>query len=197
MRLILTRHGETEENKAGIILGHLPGVLSALGKEQARKLADRLSKEHIDAIYSSDLARAVDTTKEIMKLHLGIPIHYTPALRERSLGEFEGKFRNEVGWPSDARKVSGKKDPPGGENFATAFDRATVFLRSLLNKHARETVLCVAHSGINRAMIAAIMGKTPERIPEIEYQKHASITIIHVQERESPVVEMLNATGHL
>ena len=50
MRLIITRHGETEENKAGIMQGHLPGVLSELGKEQAEKLAERFKNDKIDLV---------------------------------------------------------------------------------------------------------------------------------------------------
>jgi probable phosphoglycerate mutase len=42
MKLILTRHGETEENKAGIIQGQGIGRLSDEGKNQAKKIALRL-----------------------------------------------------------------------------------------------------------------------------------------------------------
>ena len=65
MRLILTRHGQTEENVKRILQGHMPGKLTPLGIEQAKKLASRLKDENIDAIYSSDLARTTDTTKEM------------------------------------------------------------------------------------------------------------------------------------
>lgn len=43
--LILTRHGETLENRQGIMQGHMPGTLSPLGIQQARDLADRLKEE--------------------------------------------------------------------------------------------------------------------------------------------------------
>jgi len=45
MKLIITRHGETEENTKGIIMGHLPGKLTPLGIEQAKKVAQRLKNE--------------------------------------------------------------------------------------------------------------------------------------------------------
>ena len=45
MRLIITRHGETEENIKGIHQGHMPGILSKLGIEQAKKLALRLKND--------------------------------------------------------------------------------------------------------------------------------------------------------
>lgn len=83
MRLIITRHGETEENTAGIIQGHLPGKLSDRGIAQAKKVALRLKNEKIDAIYSSDLARTSDTAKEIAKFHPTIPIEFVKELREK------------------------------------------------------------------------------------------------------------------
>ena len=43
--LILSRHGETEENKLHIMQGQMPGHLSELGKQQAEQLAELLEKE--------------------------------------------------------------------------------------------------------------------------------------------------------
>ena len=63
MRLLITRHGETEENVNGVIQGHLPGKLSKLGLEQIKKIANRLKDEKIDYIYSSDLDRSSETAK--------------------------------------------------------------------------------------------------------------------------------------
>ena len=73
MKLIITRHGETIENAKRICQGHLGGNLSKKGKLQAKKLAERLKNEKLDVIYSSDLKRTKDTTKEIKKYHRNIP----------------------------------------------------------------------------------------------------------------------------
>ena len=61
IELILSRHGETEENKLHIMQGQLPGHLSELGKQQAKALAETLDKEELDVIVCSDLARSYDT----------------------------------------------------------------------------------------------------------------------------------------
>jgi broad specificity phosphatase PhoE len=89
MKIILTRHGRTVENDAGILQGHLPGTLNDTGKEQARKLAERLSWERIDRAYSSDLARAADTANTIMAFHPDTPLEFTEELREASLGDWQ------------------------------------------------------------------------------------------------------------
>ena len=65
--LILSRHGETEENKLRIMQGQMPGHLSELGKQQAEQLADLLEKEEIDIIVSSDLARSYDTAMAVAR----------------------------------------------------------------------------------------------------------------------------------
>ncbi|MBT3406222.1 histidine phosphatase family protein [Candidatus Woesearchaeota archaeon] len=98
MRLILTRHGQTEENVKRILQGHMPGKLTPLGIEQAKKLASRLKDENIDAIYSSDLARTADTTKEIAKFHPDVPVFYVAELREGDLGEYAGMSVDKMDW---------------------------------------------------------------------------------------------------
>ena len=55
--LYLVRHGQTEENAANILQGHLPGHLNEEGREQAARLRDRLKDIQFDALYSSDLKR--------------------------------------------------------------------------------------------------------------------------------------------
>ena len=74
--LILSRHGETEENKLHIMQGQMPGHLSELGKQQAEQLADLLEEEEIDVIVSSDLARSYDTAMAVAPVsytHLTLP----------------------------------------------------------------------------------------------------------------------------
>ena len=63
IRLLLTRHGETEDNTKGIICGQQPGVLTKSGKEQAKKIGIHLNqlKEPFHQIYVSDLGRTVAT----------------------------------------------------------------------------------------------------------------------------------------
>ncbi|HLC75368.1 MAG TPA: histidine phosphatase family protein [Candidatus Nanoarchaeia archaeon] len=97
MKLILIRHGETIENQQKILQGQIQGTLSALGKEQARAVAQTLAKEKIDAIYSSDLARAADTAKEIGRV-MDIDVVFKTELRERNLGEFQGKSKKVIRW---------------------------------------------------------------------------------------------------
>ena len=63
MKLILVRHGETNENKNKIVQGFLNTTLSKIGIQQAKKVANRLKDEKIDFAYSSDLDRAKQQQK--------------------------------------------------------------------------------------------------------------------------------------
>ena len=60
-RILLVRHGETDWNATGRIQGHSDTPLNAAGRLQARRAAQRLAREPIRALYSSDLARAFET----------------------------------------------------------------------------------------------------------------------------------------
>ena len=103
MRLILVRHGETEENIKKLIQGQLQGILTDNGKKQAGELAERLKHEKIDAIYTSDSARAYDTAKEVHKHHTNIPLLLDKRLRERYWGALEGRHQSEkYKWPEGA-----------------------------------------------------------------------------------------------
>ena len=80
--LYLVRHGETKENVANILQGHMPGELTERGIEQARQLCKKLQSVRFDALVCSDLKRCVDTAAILNEPH-GLTPEYTPLLRER------------------------------------------------------------------------------------------------------------------
>lgn len=190
MRLILTRHGETLENIQGIHQGHLPGKLSKLGIEQAKKVALRLKNEKIDYIYSSDLARAADTTKEILKSHPNVPFKFVKELRERDAGKLQGKKKGELGLDEEI-------NPKCGETFEQLFDRAEKFLYSVLHIHMNDTVLFVGHNKINKALICVITNKSHEEICDMENLKNTSICIFDIDENKKHKIHALNCIKHL
>jgi broad specificity phosphatase PhoE len=87
--LLLVRHGETDWNAEGRLQGHTDMPLNDLGRRQARALADELAGDGIEAVYSSDLARASETA-EIVAERLGLPVGLDPDLREKDWGTWEG-----------------------------------------------------------------------------------------------------------
>jgi len=193
MKLIITRHGETEENKIGKLQGHLPGQLSELGKEQARKVAERLKDEKIDYIYSSDLARAADTAKEIVKYHPNTPIQFTQEMREKDLGELTGVLKSELG-KSSKDLITDVIQPKEGETHEQIVKRATSFYHKLLEKHSDDTVLAVGHNGINKILISVVTGKAKEDIPG---QYNTGVNIFEINKEKNCRIMVFNCDKHL
>jgi len=192
MKLIITRHGETEENKAGILQGHLPGKLSVTGINQAKKVAIRLKDEKIDFIFSSDLARASDTAKEIANFHSDVPIEFVKDLREENFGEFQGEKRSDFDWDT--------KDYVQAKNVETMeelFNRAESFFHKVILKHNNDTILFVGHNGINKALIAVITGKRSKDILDMENQHNTSVSIFEINKAEDYKILYFNCAKHL
>ena len=91
-RLLLVRHGETAWNADGRLQGHLDIPLNDVGRAQARRLAAALAdeREPIDIIYSSDLARALQTAQAVADASRA-PMIATSALREGDFGACQGR----------------------------------------------------------------------------------------------------------
>lgn len=187
MRLIIVRHGETEENKKGIIQGHLPGRLTELGIMQAKKLALKLKEEKIDAIYSSDLARASDTAKEIAKFHPNAKLFFVSELREKNQGSLSGKLIKEIDW-------SKLRD---GEKKEAMFERAKIILEKTYKDYKGKTVLFVAHGGIIRVLMSLLLNKSLEEIKKMDDYGNAAISIFIVKKNENHEVILINSKDHL
>ena len=87
--LFLFRHGETDWNREGRLQGHTDTPLNATGLAQAKSLAESLLPHRLDALVSSDLARA-QTTAQIVAEALRVPLFIEVGLRETDVGAAEG-----------------------------------------------------------------------------------------------------------
>jgi len=146
MKIILIRHGETEESKKGIILGHLPGHLSSKGKIDMKLIAKVIKKLNLSPkiIFSSDLKRAKDSSKIISK-ELKLKIKYNQLLRERKSGASEGKTEKEIDWKLYEKISFSHRRYIGGESFIEVKKRAKEFLNNILIKE-KENIIIISHS---------------------------------------------------
>lgn len=193
MKLIIVRHGETEENRAGIIQGHFPGVLSELGKRQAKKLAERLKNEEIDLIISSDLIRALDTAKEIIKFHAGIDLVSDKRLRERCFKEFEGKKKKDLGIPESTRLMDYCKEEDIESN-EEVFSRVKSLVGNILEKEEKN-ILLVGHMTVCKFLVATLLNKNIEDLRGMRL-KNTSVSIFERKDGEIKM-KLLNCTEHL
>ncbi|MDP9045820.1 MAG: histidine phosphatase family protein [Pseudomonadota bacterium] len=151
-RVIAIRHGETDWNVDGRIQGQLDVPLNAKGRWQVRRLAQALEGEALDAIYASDLSRALETA-EAVAAGRALSVVVDPGLRERGFGRFEGQTHAEIqaDWPEDALRWR-RRDPtfgaPGGETLELFYARAIATATRLAARHPGQSIALVSHGGV-------------------------------------------------
>ena len=147
------RHGETTWNAERRVQGHIDIPLNTAGMGQAKRLATALAqtKHSFDAIYSSDLERALHTANVVANA-LSLAVHTTPQLRERNVGQLQGLLLSEAPvllpeiWQSHiARELD--HDLGGGESIRTFHQRMQEVLELLLRQHRGQSILAVSHGG--------------------------------------------------
>ena len=155
MKIIFVTHGQTLDNAEGILIGQLPGEeLSSLGQSQARELGESLKDVKIDCAYSSDLSRAVQTARDILKHHVGLRLVLTEGLRERSYGALQGKKKSEIGWYDEMVY----EDHAGFEPLKDLRSRVEKFLLKIEKQHKDDTVLLVAHRNLGIVLESVVRG---------------------------------------
>lgn len=151
-RILAIRHGQTAWNADSRIQGHTDIELDALGLQQAQRLAAALADEPLQAVYSSDLARARQTALPLAE-RAGLPLRIDSGLRERGFGDFEGlSFAQiEQRWPHEAARWR-RRDPdfgPGGGEVLREFRaRIVAAVERLALAHRGECIALVTHGGV-------------------------------------------------
>jgi 2,3-bisphosphoglycerate-dependent phosphoglycerate mutase len=151
-RITAIRHGETAWNVDTRIQGQLDISLNEKGHWQAAQAGMALASERIDAIVSSDLARAYETALAVAKPH-DLYVEIDRGLREREFGFFQGKTFAEIEaqHPEEAmlwRKRVPDFAPAGGESLLIFRERVAQCLRDLAAQHAGKHLVIVSHGGV-------------------------------------------------
>ncbi|MET0151197.1 MAG: histidine phosphatase family protein [Candidatus Binatia bacterium] len=194
MILLLVRHGVTQYNTDRVFMGHDPVPLSAAGRQQVERLAERLCGMPPTRMVSSDILRTRESA-EILSTRLGLPVETHVELREVDVGRAKGLSYREAAnrWP-EVFDPAGEERFPDGESFAEVADRATAYLRSsVLDDSGR--VLVVTHGGVVRGVAARLLG-LPLRSVAGFLIDNASLSIFRVDDGIANLVTW-NDTGHL
>ncbi len=160
--VVIIRHGQSEGNAAGRFGGHTDTPLSPRGRKQAEATARALASEKFDAIYSSDLPRAIETASPLAKL-TGVPLQTTEALRERSVGVMEGlTFEEAAEQHPEQYQALLRRDfehvLAGGESYRQTLDRASRLLDEVIEQHQGGRIALFAHTGTICILILHLMG---------------------------------------
>lgn len=161
LRLWLARHGETDWNAEGRIQGHCDIPLNARGRGQALELASELVGSGAALVVSSDLRRAAETA-EVIAARLSLPLELTDRLRERNLGELQGRTAADIGGASAgfvSRMINDAGSTPAGAETLEGFrGRLGAWLNGVRARPPATGIIVVTHGGCVRALLLALTG---------------------------------------
>ena len=200
LKLILVRHGHSTSNASGTYTGQMDAPLNEIGFLQAEQLADHLCKTYrIDAIFASDLSRAVETVRPTAE-RLGLEIHRKQGLRELDTGKWTGVPYAEVRerYAADFAAYGQSIDAPctGGECIREGCQRLLSCFEKIAKEYDGKTVLVCSHALCSRLFSAlAATG----RVEDISSHRPPNNAAFSVYEYENGTVRALlqNYTAHL
>ena len=203
LELVLVRHGESEGNRDRAFGGHGPTPLTEVGRRQAEAAAAAIfAGGAIEAIYSSDLPRAVETAAPLARL-TGLVPSLTTALRERSVGELTGLTFEEAQrrfpavWAAMLRRDP-EWCPPGGESHRACSLRVGALLGELFARHPSGRLVLVSHGVTIDHLLRHFVGIA--EAPTFRCLFHVDNCSIHrVQRRDDGLfrIAAINDVAHL
>lgn len=197
MILYCVRHGESTYNVEGRLQGQSDAPrLSPLGQKHSVAVAAALGQLPIVAIYSSPLARAMETARPLADA-LKLPVRCDDRLKEINIGVFQGTLAAELSdrFPEEAARWR-SQDPdfriPGGESRRDLMLRAQAAFAEILASGDQQ-VAVVAHGGVLAAAFKALIGVPADRNPFMLY--NGSISLLE----STPQLKLmtLNQIDHL
>lgn len=209
-RVILIRHGESSYNEQGIIQGCSDSpFLTQKGCASARHTGSILKKVEINAVYTSSLRRAKETSEEILStMYPDSPsrpnIEALDFLREIDLTDWTGLSRSLVKEQFQDAYNSWRKQPHvfqmQNKRFPVLelYDRANFFWREIATQHSESNILIIGHKGTNKALISTALGIPPSKYHCLD-QSNCGISILKFDDfsRQTAQLEFLNLTQHL
>ena len=201
--VLLIRHGQSRGNAERRFGGHTATPLSARGYRQAELTARTLKSESLTAIYSSDLARAIETARPLSKL-TGLQVHSTNAFRERSVGVMEGlTFEAAAQQHPEQYAALLRRDfehvLTGGESYRQLLDRAREKLDEIIEQNRGGKIAVFSHTGTICILALHLMGAldSPELKPVWISSANCGITRFELRDDGFVRVLNVNDTSHL
>ncbi|QJC21949.1 histidine phosphatase family protein [Arcanobacterium buesumense] len=169
-RIILLRHGQTENNSQARIQGTQNTPLNDIGRQQAQTVAGELALAGITRIISSDLQRAFDTARTVGHT-IGISVEVDSRLRERGYGQWEGLTSAEIkeAYPQAWKRWRAGEEP-GVADVQTREDNGELVAQAIREYAASvaedshdQTLLFVSHGSAIVNGVMVLMGQNPSQ----------------------------------
>jgi broad specificity phosphatase PhoE len=199
-RVFVVRHGATVLSAEDRFAGATDVALSDEGREQTRRLAQRLNGEKIVAVFASPLGRTVETAQILAKPHK-LEVQTRDGLREISHGRWEKLTRREVEERFPEEAADWEKDPytfapVGGESGLAVTARALPVLLQLVREHPGKNILVVSHKATIRLLLSSLLGFDPRRYRDNLDQKPAALNIVDFRDPVRSRLTLFNDTSH-
>jgi probable phosphoglycerate mutase len=199
-RLYLVRHGATALTAENRFSGAVGVDLSDAGRDQVRRLAERIAGDGIAAVYTSPLGRTVETAAILAAPHGLMPVH-EDGLREISHGRWEGLTRAEVEARFGDEYASWEADPftfapVDGESGLAVLARALPVVRRIVVSHPEATVLVVSHKATLRLVLASIMGMDARGYRDRLDQSPACLNVVDFRDATRARLMLFNDVSH-
>jgi len=201
MLLYVARHAQTASSAVDSFNGQRELPLTEHGREQARKLGQRLAGVRFTAVYRSPLGRTAETAALIAPQ---IPAQVVPGLIEIDYGRWEGLSPAQAraldpqrydAWVADPVSTS----PPGGETAAQVAERALAAVEQIRSRHPAgdERVLAVSHKATLRILAAALTGAPVAAYRTRWSQDECALNLLELRAGKDPFLRLWNDTAHL
>lgn len=184
MKIYITRHGETDWNKKGLMQGWMNSDLTEKGIENARMLGESLKDINFDVIYSSPLGRALDTAKYING-ESNTKIVLIESLKEMGFGIWEGMEHSKIKELYFEQYTNFWERPPlykpheDGESFEGLLKRVKKAWDEIL-KAGGNNILVVTHAVVLKTLYMIIKKLEFKDLWNPPFMKDTCLTIVEV-----------------
>jgi phosphoserine phosphatase len=213
-RVIILRHGQSSYNSQGRIQGRSDlSVLTDRGQEDAKTTGQAFQGLEFAAVYCSPLQRAKQTATTVLScleqqyplqtddrlLEIDLPLWET-MLNQDVRAQYATEYRDWKERPHELKMLLPQADGSQQEfsPVLALYEQATTFWQGILPQHQGQTILIVAHNGINRALISTALG-IPAHLYHSIQQSNCGVTVLNFSGGwgENVQLESLNQTSHL
>jgi broad specificity phosphatase PhoE len=199
-RIFLVRHGATTLSAEDRFAGATDVPLSGTGREQVRRLAERLADDGITAVYASPLGRTVETARILAEPH-GLEVITRDGLREMSHGHWEQMTRKEVERDFPEEAAAWEEDPftcapAGGESGLAVTARALPALMEIVRDNQGGCVIIASHKATIRLLLSSLLGFDARRYRDNLDQSPAALNIVDFKDAARARLTLFNDTSH-
>jgi broad specificity phosphatase PhoE len=190
MELLFVRHAEPERGTDSADPG-----LSDRGRGHASALAEYLRGEHVDAVWSSSLRRALQTAAILAQPH-GLDVN-----ADYDLAEFDRDAPEYLHWEDASGAINPRYEAflrddlsEWGTDVPTFRARVVKAVDEVIRRHPSQRVLLVTHGGVINGYLGHVLG-----LPYLTFHtpSYTAISRVLASSAGRRQIETVNETPHL